>query len=944
MKLRQLFEGGNVSIGDISANRIDATKRNQVVPILDRTLQAINKHYAKFSKGTPLWNDRLLKSKKFLSGSSFSFFNIPKNELVERTVDDVQTPQEKPVPSAQFAKRKPSVGDIDTQVDAEMKDTIQQWLNSISKGTKIGDAEFVGYKPSGEQFITLWTFPGITMSGPDGTEVPTNVQIDLELKQFKGGEPTAWSRFSAYSSWDDTEAGIKGVFHKYLIQSLATLTRREFALRKLKGRGSNRIEVDEPMVDNMVSFAVSSKEGGGLRTKYEPVLNPKTGKQEIANGLPVYTARPTTEYEQNIRNIFASLFNEKISQDELKQMSDNFWSFNGLAKLIDQYLDEDEKRRVMEAFTLKLVGRNAQGLYRGDPEKDEQEKSAALERAYDIIGISPPGDLKKMIDDYYANYKVSESINEDVAASKRQGVQHLEKMKDVDFLDLLDELRDETGENFRLDQIPMTLKIDGLGGRFGKSADGRPFFESSRSGPITKPGSFTAHMKSQGIDDEEKVDRAVKYDRLFDEVMDAINDIDNRLGEDFLKNVKVHCEILFRPMAIEENGKMKFVSVAYDNLPEGIELALIPLFVEEADTGNPHPKSDQIKATLLKLKRLDQNCMFIDNILSKNKEIDVTGIIRPLENIEALRDMATGRSRTAKQEVSQILQPVKDELAKEIAENPNILGKYKLGKDWEGIIIYTRKGPIKITSPKFKQIMAKKMQQRQEQPASGERGQKAIVGYGSLMGHKGHQMLVNSVLQTAKQTGRTPFIYISPMVGPEDPVSAKTKQATFQKLYPEYKNAFKIVGSGADAQGVIRSGGVRGAIKFDLVPAGYTDIVIMTGEDQQEAFKFLGSDKSLKATGADRIETMIRQQAGATEKGVRSTELRNVLKNPNLNYEQKLEKWMVGFEGDKLGRAWVEKVMQEAAKNMGVDLVKESPPKQESIQLKKKLLKAYGYK
>jgi hypothetical protein len=380
-------------------------------------------------------------------------------------------------------------------------------------------------------------------------------------------------------------------------------------------------------------------------------------------------------------------------------------------------------------------------------------------------------------------------------------------------------------------------------------------------------------------------------------------------------------------MAVEENGKLKFVSVAYDNLPEGVNLAMVPLFVEEADTGESHPQSDKIKRTLNKLGRIDQNAMFIDNSLQA-KDIDVTAIIRPLENIEALRAMATGRSRKDKQEVKQILQPVKDQLADEIVQTPNILGKYKLGKDYEGIIIYTRKGPIKITSPKFKKIMADKVKQQQDARSKGPRGKKCIVGYGSLMGHKGHQMLVNAVLQKAKETGRTPFIYISPMVGPEDPVSAKTKQATFQKLYPKYKDAFRIVGSGAGADGVVRSGGIRGAIKFDLVPEGYTDVVIMTGEDQQDAFKFLSTEKSLKATGADSVQTMIRQEAGSSEKGVRSTELRNVLKDPNLTYEQKLDKWMVGFDGATLGRAWIEKVMQEAAKVMGIDL----KAKQESIK------------
>jgi len=266
---------------------------------------------------------------------------------------------------------------------------------------------------------------------------------------------------------------------------------------------------------------------------------------------------------------------------------------------------------------------------------------------------------------------------------------------------------------------------------------------------------------------------------------------------------------------------------------------------------------------------------------------------------------------------------MKQQIAREVVENPNIVGKYKLGDDYEGVILYTQKGPIKVTSPKFKELMKKK----QDTPKGGG---KAIVAYGNLMGHKGHQLLVDATLKMAQQQNRTPFIYISPMVGPDDPVSPETKKATFQKLYPAHKQAFRIVGSGADAKGVVRSGGIRGAIKFDLVPEGFTDIVVVTGEDQKDAFKFLTTDRARKSMGVDSVDTVTRQDADSGEEGVRSTQLRNILKNPNLSYEQKVDKWMQGFDGKNLGREWIEKLMAEAAKNMSLDL-KANPKQKESI-------------
>ena len=262
-----LTEGGNLQIGDVEANRIDSSKRAQVVPILDSALKAINNEFKKINNGIPLWMPELLTTKKFLAGSSFHFFN---------RLD---------ISDADFQKVKRTVGDIDTQVDKNMVEQVRGWLGGLQPGAQIGPAQYVGMDDKDPaQILTLWKFPDIVVVNDMGQEQPITIQIDMEMKPFAQGAPTSWAQFSASSDWNDLSQGIKGVFHKWIIRALSSLTQETFVLRKVGARKTT----EKPTTDNMISFAVKSKEGGGLRTKYQPVIDPATGQPEIKDNLPVY--------------------------------------------------------------------------------------------------------------------------------------------------------------------------------------------------------------------------------------------------------------------------------------------------------------------------------------------------------------------------------------------------------------------------------------------------------------------------------------------------------------------------------------------------------------------------------------------------------------------------------------------------------------------------------
>ena len=362
MRVREvILEGGNVQIGAQSAQRLDLTKlkRDQLIPVLDQLLQAINAGFAKMHKRA-LWSPQLVASRKFLSGSAFHFFNVAG------------------IPSDQFVKYKPTVGDIDTQVDQSLLEPAKQFLDAAT-GKQFGPATLIGYKPSVEQLITLWAF----------SDPPVNVQIDLEFVEYEGDEPTEWSQFSHSSAWNDIEAGIKGVFHKYLLRALSTPSLRDVVIL------SGKRETPKVVKTTDLAFAVTR----GLRYKLRPVMDGNV--QREMDGLKVYKEIPTKEstYETNLYVIAKIFFGNQFDAGDIEK----FWSYLGTLELVKKYFDREQQSAVITGFVYTLFGAGAQELYRGDPKQDAADKNAALEIMSKTLGVSYD---KKSVDamrkDYYS--------------------------------------------------------------------------------------------------------------------------------------------------------------------------------------------------------------------------------------------------------------------------------------------------------------------------------------------------------------------------------------------------------------------------------------------------------------------------------------------------------------------------------------------------------------
>lgn len=908
-----VLEGGNLAIGGEQAEHLDlkVTNRSVMVPILNKLLNSINAEFKKEYK-KPLWNPALLKSGQFLSGSSLHFFNV-------QGIDDET-----------FVAKKPTVGDIDTMVNKDLEGELATFLTQ-HQGDIIGNGKLVGYQRGNEQFSSLWAL----------TDAPVKVQIDLEFVQFdKGGMPTDWARFSHSSSWDDLQAGVKGVFHKWLIQSLAALTKRDFLLRKMVGRGKLRKEEDVPTTDNMFSFAVSSKEGGGLRAKYEPVLD-DNGQPLVKDGLPVMTAAPTAGYSQDIGEIFTKLFGERLNPKKLKQIQNKFWSFTGLVDLVKTMLTPEEQGKVVTQFLEKTIGPGAQGMYKNNPDKDIKEKTTAINYLLNAVGMKPPANYNQMLQTYRQNYKMTDESTSQVDPNrtklatkakaaiaeapnyKRKGIEHIYnpgssvEIKDVDFVELCKEIAADGG---KLENAPINLKVDGAGIRFGKDEQGRPFFMTSK---VTEPkyidnyGDFEAFGRSQGQDEQR-----LAFTKNYDEALKTI------VTADFMKDIPpdtiVQAEMLFTPMANKEQDGYRFVNIPYDPKKLGSVMTLVPFSVRQYSTGEQRPDSQKIRQKLV--KDSTKQIKMVDNHL-KHGGIDVSKIVNPIaKNGDKLLAALKTRGMTPeKEKASAILSQAKKSLSEAIYNAP-IQGKDELGKNIEGLVVNLPSGRlVKVTSPEMKEKMAAKMAANKKPTTGGNRNRPAVVTIGSFVGHRGHEQLINQTIAMAKQLNGDPYIFVSPVVGPDDPIPPDVKLQTLRKLYPQYADNIQTWNA---------EGSPMKKIEKELVlPANspYNKIVLLVGDDRYEGMKkWMDSlEKRMKDPVAlakyggtqnqvdfETVRTERDPSKGGT--GISFTQLRNKLADPNASEQDKLNFWMQAFDGQKLGPQWVKHLMDVTAQNMGL--------------------------
>jgi hypothetical protein len=363
-----LSEGGNLELPNpddpttpYQADEIDLKVHNRtfMVGLLDKLLHDVNAaFYGQYKK--PIWNPALLQSKEFLGGSSLHFFNTTG------------------ITDKEFAKHKPKVGDIDTQCNKELEPEIREFLTSYNH-KQIGDATLLGFTQGNEQLNALFQFQ----------DPPIKIQIDFELGRYDTATdtPDEWYRFSHSSEWNDIQAGIKGVFHKYIYRALtAAHGSIKHQVNVLKTKTNIKPNVD----DNDLSFAVASGQGGGLSQKYEPYIHtdPTTGEKIThQDNVPYKRLIPAPErtYIQQLDKQFYYFFgaNPEDNDKELQK------SFLGALELINKYIpDQAAKEKVFMSFLNLCFEPGAQMITKGDPQRDQEVKFAAIDNFVKICKLN----------------------------------------------------------------------------------------------------------------------------------------------------------------------------------------------------------------------------------------------------------------------------------------------------------------------------------------------------------------------------------------------------------------------------------------------------------------------------------------------------------------------------------------------------------------------------
>lgn len=286
-------------------------------------------------------------------------------------------------------------------------------------------------------------------------------------------------------------------------------------------------------------------------------------------------------------------------------------------------------------------------------------------------------------------------LAEEVVSSKRKSMMHLQAMKPIEFVQWVQGLHSDFGGV--LSDLEVSLKVDGLGARFGKDKDGQFFFEGSRTGPVFKEKAFSSYAKEKGSK-QEIIDRASHYDDMFDTL--KASSLTKLLPND----TKVVCEIFYNPMATEhEDGSMIFVTVKYDKSKLGKTMTLVPLAVLTASTGEHSDSEDEVISKLYKAS--DANVKVIDPKLKAGK-IDIRAktksVLKFGEKEFTLIKSLKGADKEAKQALLATIQKAKDELAQFLLDHPSIVGKDKLGKDIEGLVFTAGGQPVKVTTQEFK--------------------------------------------------------------------------------------------------------------------------------------------------------------------------------------------------------------------------------------------------
>lgn len=295
-----LTEGGNAHTKDgIEASKIQLSQlepelyenfQHDVKAILKRLNDEFRMQY-----GYPIWENL---TEEVFNGSSYYFYT-----------KDRET----------FIKAKPTMGDIDVQIDLNNKEDVIEFMDSI-EGITINGFKYNGYQKVGDIY-NVWTAP------EKYSPAITNFQIDFEFVEFdETKNPNEFDRFTRRTGWNDLEANIKGLAKNVLLSCIyRTLYFRKGIVFTPK---RDRPRTQQSSTGNVPIRTFSLK---GTTEPFNPV-NDENGIQRKYEDQDVYREKPKEEkvYNRKISKVFEEIFKREGTPDELKKLG----SYLGILQLM----------------------------------------------------------------------------------------------------------------------------------------------------------------------------------------------------------------------------------------------------------------------------------------------------------------------------------------------------------------------------------------------------------------------------------------------------------------------------------------------------------------------------------------------------------------------------------------------------------------------------------
>jgi len=451
------MEGGNLSINnkyfadEIKLQYLDQKSSTKFVNDFENLLRDINKIYKSVYNET-LWDqlETLLRTNKMYAGSAKIFIEFVKAGKLDL-----------------FVQYKKTVGDIDVQFNEEHSLKLRELFHGsketpLSNNTapkKIGEFAFIGEGGTGAiQMNTLFAYNfGLDMkTGIKKENAPTYVQIDFEPVAFERGIPTKFSQFAHSADYNDIQNSIKGVFHKYLLQSLLDASNQIVADIKLyttTGKPSTRkgtkltvysfsVErgfrerfvpaLTEPEGDvilknkeeKQVYFDVKSEQRSALKDSGFITINQKSqlffdlvGVPDPVNHTQIPINIESLKYSKDLDALFRLMFG--VEPDNTDR--ENFNSFIGLLQLIKKHekdlsnKNKDYPTMVYKNFAEKIYGEaaliNKRDIKNPKPQimlRDFEAKQSAINYFQQIFpevtNAFTKEQFETLINSYYASH------------------------------------------------------------------------------------------------------------------------------------------------------------------------------------------------------------------------------------------------------------------------------------------------------------------------------------------------------------------------------------------------------------------------------------------------------------------------------------------------------------------------------------------------------------